>query len=86
MGAWKTEQWKLQTETTRFTPEGYLYKISNAENKGYFLEPNIGQFNDGGRGDFAYLFATKQHLDRGAWYLLMVFMNGGRKMTASIHS
>lgn len=61
---WKTEQWKLQTETTRFTPEGYLYKISNAENKGYFLEPNIGQFNDGGRGDFAYLFATKQHLDR----------------------
>jgi hypothetical protein len=33
-------------------------------NRGYFIEPGRGQFNDGGRGDNAYLYVTKNHLDK----------------------
>lgn len=62
--AWTTEQWKLQTNQTSFTPEGYQYKINAADGSGYYLEPGRGQFNDGGRGDNSYVFVTKQHLDK----------------------
>lgn len=61
--AWKKEQWKLQDSRTKYTPEGYQYRIVAADGKGYYLEPGQGQFNDGGRGDNAYLFATKLHPD-----------------------
>ncbi|ODS84450.1 MAG: hypothetical protein ABS46_03470 [Cytophagaceae bacterium SCN 52-12] len=61
---WKKEQWRLQESRTRYTPEGYQYKFSSPEGKGYYLEPGKGQFNDGGRGDNAYLFATRLHADR----------------------
>ena len=39
----------------------YPYKIVSAtdENKGYYIEPNHGQFGDNSRGDHATLFATK---------------------------
>ncbi len=62
--SWKKEQWKLQDSRTRYTPEGYQYKITASEGRGYYLEPGRGQFNDGGRGDNAYLFATRLHADR----------------------
>lgn len=62
---WKKEQWQLQDSRTQYTREGYQYKIENAGGKnGYFIEPGRGQFGDGGRGDNAYLYVTKRHLDR----------------------
>lgn len=61
---WKTEQWNLQNTQTAYTPEGYQFKINTSSNTGYYLLPNRGQFGDGGRGDNAYTFITKQHLDK----------------------
>lgn len=61
---WSIEQWKLQNEQDNFTPEGYLYKIANNNNQGFYIEPNRGQFKDGSRGDFAYTYVTKQHADK----------------------
>jgi hypothetical protein len=61
---WSIEQWKLQNEQDNFTPEGYLYKIANNNNQGFYIEPNRGQFKDGSRGDFAYTYVTKQHTDK----------------------
>jgi len=41
--------------------EQFAYKISSSsdENKGYYIEPNHGQFGDNSRGDNATLFATR---------------------------
>ncbi|MFY7965327.1 MAG: hypothetical protein ACOVO1_10550 [Chitinophagaceae bacterium] len=61
---WNKEQWKLQNPTTTYTSEGYQYKISNEKSEGFYIEPNKGQFNDGSRGDNAYVFVTKQHFDK----------------------
>ncbi len=63
-GVWKNEQWKLQSPTTTYTKEGYLYKINDDTENGFFVEPSRGQFNDGSRGDNAYVYITKQHLDK----------------------
>ncbi len=60
---WPKEQWHLQSEQDAFTSEGYLYKIENKQQQGFYIEPNRGQFNDGSRGDFAYIYVTKQHVD-----------------------
>jgi hypothetical protein len=57
--SWQSEQWQQQTATTAYTPEGYQYKLAT-NNQGYFVEPGNGQFKDGGRGDFSYLYVTKQ--------------------------
>ncbi len=61
---WDKEQWKVQTPTTTYTKEGYQYKISDDNGTGFFIEPSRGQFNDGSRGDNAYVFVTKQHIDK----------------------
>lgn len=61
---WAKEQWKLQTIQTPYTREGYQYKIADTNGVGFFIEPGKGQFNDGDRGDNAYLFVTKLHADR----------------------
>jgi hypothetical protein len=58
---WHKENWGEQNSLTNYTPEGYQYKIGNAQS-GYFMEPGRGQFKDGGRGDFSYVFVTK-HTD-----------------------
>ena len=61
---WNTEQWTLPNPTTAYTKEGYLYKIYNDKNKGFYVEPNRGQFSDNSRGDNAYMYITKQHFDK----------------------
>jgi hypothetical protein len=61
---WNKEQWKLQNPATTYTTEGYQYKIYNDQGEGFFVEPNRGQFNDGSRGDDAYMYITKQHIDK----------------------
>lgn len=61
---WKNEQWKLQTEQDQYTEQGFLYKIANKNNHGFYIEPNRGQFNDNSRGDHAYIYVTKHHKDK----------------------
>lgn len=56
---WTEEGWQLQDENTMFTPEGYQYKWTGADGRGYFIEPGQGQFADNGRGDNAFVFVTK---------------------------
>ena len=62
--SWKTEQWRLQNPQTAYTREGYQYKITDGSGSGFFIEPGQGQFKDGGRGDNAYFYVSKQHLDK----------------------
>lgn len=62
--SWQKEQWKLQQPNTTYNAAGFQYKIDVGNNMGYFIEPGKGQFNDGGRGDNAYLYVTKNHIDK----------------------
>jgi hypothetical protein len=55
---WQKEKWNAQGSLTSYTAEGYQYKIENAQSA-YFMEPGRGQFKDGGRGDFNYVYVTK---------------------------
>jgi hypothetical protein len=55
---WQKEKWNEQNSLSAYTPEGYQYKIE-AGQKGYYIEPGRGQFKDGGRGDFSYVYVTK---------------------------
>lgn len=61
---WKNEQWKLQAEQPAQHPQGYLYKVANSGGSGFYIAPGRGQFGDGGRGDFPYLYLTRLHEDR----------------------
>ena len=56
--AWQKEKWNEQNSLSEFTPEGYMYKIES-KNKSFLMEPAQGQFKDGGRGDFSYVYVTK---------------------------
>lgn len=62
---WAHEQWAEQTRETQFTPEGYLYRLQSPDGRGFFIEPGHGQFWDGGRGDFAYVYLTEYQPDEG---------------------
>lgn len=61
---WDKEQWNVTTPTTTYTKEGYLYRIFDNNNAGFYLEPSRGQFNDNSRGDNPYVYVTKQHIDK----------------------
>ncbi len=62
---WEKEQWFKETPDTPLTPEGYLYRITNQDDSGYYIEPNRGQFGDGSRGDNAYTYVVQHHPDEG---------------------
>lgn len=61
---WQTEAWQNQKSDTVFTKENFQYKIVNSSNQGFYVEANRGQFGDGGRGDNAFLYVTKNVSDR----------------------
>ncbi len=61
---WNKEKWQLQQPTTVYTDKGYQYKLATSPESGYYIEPGRGQFKDSGRGDNAYLYVTKNHLDK----------------------
>ncbi|MFZ4057256.1 MAG: hypothetical protein ACOYKE_03925 [Ferruginibacter sp.] len=71
---WSKEKWQLQNASTLYTKEGYQYKIAAANGAGYYMEPGQGQFNDGGRGDNAYVYVTKNKfsVDEGEADLIMI--------------
>ncbi len=62
-GSWKkwlTEQSDFQKDAKVYDQNKYLYKVTDEnEKKGYYVEPNRGQFHDDSRGDNATLFVTK---------------------------
>jgi hypothetical protein len=57
--SWQNEKWQLQSAATSFTPQGYQYKLTDNNNNGFFMQPGNGKFNDGGRGDNAYVYITQ---------------------------
>ena len=60
---WKTEQWMSQNSLSNYTREGYLYKLTG-DGGAYWIEPGNAQFKDGGRGDFSYIYVTKNVSNR----------------------
>ena len=71
-GSWKKwliEQSDFQREAKEYAQGKYLYKIENKK-RGYYIEPNRGQFEDKSRGDHATLFATRFKEDEGESDLL----------------
>lgn len=68
---WTNEKWNVQDITTRYSPEGFLFDISSG-NYQYFMEPGRGQFNDKGRGDFAYTYVSKEKEDEGRDNLITI--------------
>lgn len=62
--SWETEAWQNQKSETAYTPENFQYRINNSSNQGFYVEANRGQFGDGGRGDNAFLYVTKNAPDR----------------------
>jgi hypothetical protein len=64
---WQNEKWQLQDATTSYTTEGYQYQLLNNTGTSFFMQPGNGKFNDGGRGDNAYVFITqsKTGVDEG---------------------
>lgn len=61
---WQKEQWHLQQSDTAYTEQGYLFKITNDNDSGFYIEPNRGQFGDGSKGDFAFSYITVNHANK----------------------
>jgi len=55
---WSKEKWNEQTAQSTYSGDGYLYKAENSDG-GYYIEPGKGQFKDGGKGDFSFMYVTK---------------------------
>jgi hypothetical protein len=55
---WEREQWLEQNSLSKYSPQGFMYKLSSGDD-GYFIEPGRGQFGDGGKGDFSFVYVTK---------------------------
>ncbi len=62
---WTEEAWHLQNASTSYSPEGYLFKITDSTGKGYYIEPARGQFGVGDRGDNAYSYVVVKHPGEG---------------------
>lgn len=63
-GGWKTwdkENWTVQHELTSYTSENYQFRILRGDQSGFYVVPGRGNFDDGGRGDFAFSYVTLHH-------------------------
>jgi len=67
---WLSEQSDSQKDARLYEKDKYLYKIQNLGNRGYYIEPNRGQFNDQSRGDNATIFVTQYKENEGSKDLL----------------
>ena len=68
---WLSEQSDFQREAKFYEQDKYLYKILNQSlDRGYYIEPNRGQFYDNSRGDNATLFVSKYKEQEGSKDLL----------------
>ncbi len=55
---WLIESEDAQYEAKEYEQDKYLYKVEN-KTRGYYIEPNRGQFNDASRGDNARIFVSR---------------------------
>lgn len=60
---WRAEQWENNAAKTAANDKGFQYRVADAENKGFHIEPARGQFGDGGRGDNAFVYVTRRKPD-----------------------
>ena len=67
---WFVEQSDFQKDAKVYKENKYLYKITDMQNRGYYIEPNRGQFNDQSMGDNATLFVSKYKENEGSKDLL----------------
>ncbi len=69
---WKKEKSEQVTSSSKQRGNGYAYKIVSASDtkKGYYIEPNYGQFGDNSRGDNARIYVTKFKSQEGEQDLL----------------
>src|SRR6266545_1539787 len=63
--AWPTERWQLQTDDTRYTPEGYQYRVTDAAGQGFFIAPGHGQYAIPPSSDRAYVYVTRHRAEEG---------------------
>lgn len=61
---WKQEAWTLQNQNTKYTTEGYQFKIESKNGSGFYVAPGRGQFNDLGRGDNAFTYIVAKSAER----------------------
>jgi hypothetical protein len=61
---WDKEQWRLQDDA-KLTPEGYQYRFTGKDGKGFYIEPGNSQFGDGGRGDHAFTYFSTYKPEEG---------------------
>lgn len=61
---WDKEGFVEQTKETKYSTEGYQFKIQASNGEGYYLEPGRAQFDDKGRGDNAFTYIVRNHPER----------------------
>ncbi|MBL0259732.1 MAG: hypothetical protein IPQ10_01450 [Saprospiraceae bacterium] len=59
---WSMENWALENFPSEYFKNKYLGKFTTgSKSSEIWIEGNRGQFGDGGRGDKAYFYLTKDH-------------------------
>jgi hypothetical protein len=71
---WNKESWRAPSATTPLDPKGFQYQLIDNQGIGYAMQANIGQLNDGGRGDNAFVYVTrnKPETDEGESDLMTI--------------
>lgn len=49
----------------QYSEKGYVGKVFDATGQGYYIQPGLAQFGDGGRGDEPFMFVTQHHANEG---------------------
>ena len=62
---WRAEGWELLDDNASFTEDGYRYQLLNEAGAGYYVEPDRGQLEEGGRGDTPYVYVTHHNSAEG---------------------
>ena len=64
---WKTiesESWSSQGDSETMAEQQYSHRINQVAGQSYLMAPSQGKFNDGGRGDNAFIYTTVKHADK----------------------
>ena len=68
---WDGSAWQPQavegwwSQAAPYTAHGFKWRVTDQGGRGYYIEPGQGQFGDGGRGDYAFIYATRHHAAEG---------------------
>ena len=61
---WSQEKWSAQPDQPDMQNGLYSHRLLAPDGSGFLLQPGAGQFDDGGRGDQAYIYAMATHTDK----------------------